>query len=59
MMAAPENPSAEAERKNHRYLGNEIPWYVRAIWIAFWVFAIIYILVYQLPIIQKEIASPP
>lgn len=58
-MAAPEQTSAEAEHRHHRYLGYEIPWYVHTLWILFWILCIWYILRYQFPIIQSEIVNPP
>ena len=35
-MPQPRNTSAETEHQHHHYSGNEIPWYVRAIWVGFW-----------------------
>jgi hypothetical protein len=58
-MAAPENPPPDAERQYHRYVGNVIPWYVRLIWIGFWILCIFYILRWLFPAIQVEVASPP
>jgi hypothetical protein len=58
-MATPENTSAEAEHKNHRYVGTDIPWYVHVLWISFWAFAIVYILSFLFPAIQRELVSPP
>lgn len=64
MQPPPTNPegdprSAEAEHGFHRYIGHQIPWYVYLIWSLFWIFAILYILVYQFPIIATEIVNPP
>ena len=53
-----EQPPTE-EGKFHGYLGNDIPWYVRFIWILFWAFAIGYLFMYCLPALQREIGSPP
>lgn len=58
-MAAIENRSAEAEHKEHRYIGNQIPWYVHLIWVTFWLFAVIYTLIYLLPALRTELLSPP
>ncbi|MFO0914312.1 MAG: hypothetical protein U0795_15235 [Pirellulales bacterium] len=52
-----ENTSAEVENQNHRYLGNDIPWYVRLIWIGFWVFVVYYTLAYLFPAVQRELFS--
>ena len=34
----PSTGSPQAEHRYHDYIGNAIPWYVRVIWIGFWVF---------------------
>jgi len=49
----------EAEHRFHDYTGNDIPWYVRAIWIGFWVFAISYTIRYLLPAMQVELVQRP
>lgn len=54
-----ENPTAEEEHQYHHYKGNRIPWYVRLIWILFWVFAIYYAVAYFLPTMQEELVSHP
>ena len=54
-----ENPTAEEEHRYHHYTGNRIPWYVRLIWILFWIFAIYYAMAYFLPTMQEELVSPP
>lgn len=51
--------SAEIEHRYHHYRGNRIPWYVRLIWIGFWVLAISYVVQYLFPALQIEISSPP
>jgi hypothetical protein len=38
--------SAAAENRFHTYVGNRIPWYVRLIWVCFWVFAVYYVITY-------------
>ena len=54
-----DNRPPEEENKNHRYLGSDIPWYVHVMWVAFWLFAITYTLVFLLPRLPSEIMSPP
>jgi len=54
-MSAPENTSAEVEHQHHNYVGNYIPWYVRLIWVGFWVFAVIYTIRYLFPALQYEL----
>lgn len=49
----------EEEGRWHTYVGNRIPWYVRLIWLGFWVFAVYYTISYLFPALQTEIASPP
>lgn len=51
--------SAEAEHRYHHYTGNEIPWYVRLIWLLFWGFTIYYTIQYLFPAVQTEMVSPP
>ena len=53
------NTSAEAEHRWHSYVGNRIPWYVRLLWMMFWVLAIYYTIAYLFPALQVEIVSPP
>ena len=57
--AASETTSAEAEHQHHNYVGNAIPWYVRAIWIGFWIFAIVYTIRYLFPAMQLELFHRP
>jgi len=51
---AEERAKAEQEHRHHTYTSNVIPWYVRLIWILFWIFAIYYGITYFLPAIQSE-----
>lgn len=50
---------AEAESRWHSYVSNRIPWYVRLIWVFFWVFAVYYTIAYLFPALQVEIVTPP
>lgn len=59
MTAIPERQSAETEHQHHRYVGNRIPWYIHLLWIAFWSFAVIYVVVYVFPALRSELLSPP
>jgi hypothetical protein len=58
---APAGPddSAAKEHRFHSYIGNRIPWYVRLIWLLFWVGATYYVIAYLLPALQIEIVNPP
>lgn len=49
------NESAEQEHRFHDYLGRDIPWYVRAMWIGFWIFAVYYTVVNLIPAMQREL----
>jgi hypothetical protein len=51
--------SPEAEQQYHQYRGNRIPWYVRAIWIGFWIFAVYYTVKYLFPNLQIELLQHP
>lgn len=51
--------SAVRESRFHTYVGARIPWYVRLIWLGFWVFAVAYVILYLFPALQIEITSPP
>lgn len=54
-MSTRENLPPEIEHKHHDYMGNEIPWYVRAIWIGFWIFVVYYTIAYLFPAMQVEL----
>jgi len=54
-MNKPEPISVEEEAKHHQYVGNRIPWYVRLIWLLFWVFAIYYTIQYMFPALRVEL----
>jgi len=51
--------AADAEHRFHHYTGNRIPWYVRLVWLLFWVFAVYYTLQYLFPALRIELKSPP
>ena len=51
--------SAQDEHRHHSYSSNVIPWYVRFIWILFWIFVIYYSVTYFIPAIEAELLSPP
>jgi len=54
----PEQSSAAAESRFHTYVGNRIPWYVRLLWLCFWVAAVYYVITYLFPDLQSEIFNP-
>lgn len=47
--------SPEAEGQYHHYQGNQIPWYVRVMWIGFWIFAISYTVRLLFPALTREL----
>ena len=51
--------TAANEHRFHDYIGNDIPWYVRAIWIGFWIFAVVYTIRFLLPAMQVELLPKP
>lgn len=60
--AAPQpedNAPANVEHQFHHYTGNRIPWYVRLLWILFWIFAVYYTLTYLFPALRIELTTPP
>jgi hypothetical protein len=54
-MDAPEPTTPQADERFHDYVGNAIPWYVRAIWIGFWIFAVAYTILYVFPALRIEL----
>ena len=51
--------SAEGENQYHHYRGNVIPWYVRLMWLGFWILAIVYVVRFLFPAIQVELFEQP
>lgn len=47
----------QVENQFHHYRGNEIPWYVRLIWIGFWAFAVFYTIAFLIPALQRELSA--
>ncbi len=54
-----EKTTAVEESTFHAYTGNEIPWYVRLLWVVFWCAAIAYVVTWLLPALQSELLAPP
>lgn len=59
MTAKSDVGTAQQEQKFHTYVSHVIPWYVRVMWLIFWVFAIGYAIANFLPAIQTELLAPP
>ena len=49
------NDDIVSDNKFHNYTSNAIPWYVRMIWLGFWVFAIAYTIRFLFPALQTEL----
>jgi hypothetical protein len=54
-----DDSAAEVEHQFHHYTGNRIPWYVRLVWVLFWIFAVYYALTYLFPALRVELPTPP
>ena len=54
-MPQTEPDSVESENQFHMYRGNEIPWYVRLMWLGFWILTAVYAIQYMFPAIQTEL----
>jgi hypothetical protein len=59
MTSKPDSGSPEQELQYHTYVSHVIPWYVRLMWLVFWIFAIGYAVSFFLPAIQRELLAPP
>jgi hypothetical protein len=59
MTTPPPPASPEKELNYHTYVSNVIPWYVRLMWLVFWIFATAYVIKNFLPAIQTELLTPP
>jgi len=51
--------SADLENRFHNYQSSRIPWYVRLVWLLFWIFAVYYTLQYLFPALRIEMTTPP
>jgi hypothetical protein len=54
-MAQVENKTPESEGVFHRYRGNDIPWYVRVMWLGFWILAVVYTIRLLFPALRVEL----
>ncbi len=59
MAQAVERTSPQDEGAFLSYTGNAIPWYVRVLWLIFWVASIAYVVTWLLPALQTELITPP
>jgi len=51
--------SAEEEGRFLNYVGHDIPWYVRLLWLLFWILSAWYVIRLLLPALDSELLSPP
>ena len=54
-----ETASAPEEGRFHNYVGHQIPWAVRLLWVLFWSASAWYVIKWLLPALQTELISPP
>lgn len=54
-----EHTTVETEAQFHHYRGNDIPWYVRVMWLGFWVLAVAYTIQLLFPALQVELFKKP
>jgi hypothetical protein len=54
-----ESTTIGAESRYHQYRGNQIPWYVRLMWLGFWVLAVAYTIRWLFPALQDELFKTP
>jgi len=52
MMAQPDM-TAQADRAFHTYTTHHIPWYVRLLWVGYWVAAIWYVVKFAIPMAKN------
>ena len=50
-----EQATAQDEGQFHNYRGNSIPWYVRLMWLGFWIFTVAYAIRFLFPALQREL----
>ena len=44
-----------ADSQFHNYTSNAIPWYVRILWLGFWILAVVYTIRFLFPALQAEL----
>ena len=48
-MPEPTGPTAEQEGQFHTYTTHRIPWFIRVMWICFWIGCVWYIIKWAIP----------
>ncbi|MCA9196723.1 MAG: hypothetical protein KDA87_04265 [Planctomycetales bacterium] len=54
-MSDVEHSTIQTDDKFHHYSSNTIPWYVRLMWLGFWIFTVVYTIRFLFPAIQVEL----
>lgn len=54
-----ESGTAQEEGRFLNYVGHQIPWFLRVMWILFWGLSAWYVLQWLLPALRVELLSPP
>ena len=57
-MSDTEKTPIENDDQYHHYRGNVIPWWVRLMWLGFWIFAIAYTIRFLFPALRVELFQP-
>lgn len=52
-MSEPPGSDVQHERSFHTYTTHHIPWYVRAMWVGFWIGAIWYVVKFAIPMARN------
>jgi hypothetical protein len=52
-MNEPIESSAQEDKQFHTYVTHRIPWYVRTMWIGFWIGAIWYVVKFAIPMAKN------
>jgi hypothetical protein len=52
-MSLPNEETAQQESRFHTYTTHHIPWYVRALWICFWIGAVWYVVQFAIPMAKN------
>jgi hypothetical protein len=58
-MSKAEKSTVQTESQFHNYRGNQIPWYVRLMWLGFWILAVAYTIRLLFPALQMELFNKP
>ncbi len=52
-MADSPNTEPKQDRRYHTYTTHRIPWYIRVMWLCFWIGMIWYIVTYAIPMAKN------